>query len=486
MKKILSLTLTLALLILTCCTALTVSAAAPSVSVSASGTSVTVGSTVKVTVKYTADAIGAFDATMSYNDAVLQYVSAAGNGGALSANGGAGLVRFSNYLSSAAKTYTFTVTFKAKATGSTDVKLQTQDLVDFNTVQTVGTPSGSVKINVQNPSLSGNANLTELYISSGKLSPAFSANVTSYNIEIPYAVTVLTVSVNTADKNAKVDVTGSKQMKVGKNTRVIKVTAPNGTVKSYTLNITRLENDGTATEGTTPAVESSKVTVGDQTKYIAKELKNIAIPAGYEQTTVTINDTLFPAVQNAARSLTLLYLTDDKGANGAFYTYNSADMTFSQFIGATDKGGVYALLTPDNTVTVPDGCTQSFIEIEGKTVVAWSFPDPAMSTYHLVYATSPAGNTGLYLYDTLEATFQRYTAMTATVIETEEDVPAEESSSFTAWFGKVKTAVVNFFARLMRLGSIRVVAIGIGVGLLLVGIVFGIILLVNRPRNYKH
>lgn len=267
-----------------------VSAASATAKVTANKSTVTVGSTVTVTVTHTANTnVSVFDATLNYDASVLEFVSISGaNNG-----GGAGVLTISYFATAkpSGKSHSFTVTFKAKATGSSKVSMSSTGIADWD-LNSLGSASGSTTISVQNPSLSGNADLTELYISSGSLSPAFSPKVTSYNIVIPNNVTVLTVSAETADKNAKITVEGSKNMQVGKNVRKVIVTAPNGTKKTYTLNITRQEGTGNETGTTTapnaPATDASKVTVGEETLYIAKDIKDVTLPAGFEQVALTV------------------------------------------------------------------------------------------------------------------------------------------------------------------------------------------------------
>lgn len=494
MKKTLSILLALIITILLFSSTLSVSAAGTSVKVTASNTAPSVGSEVKITVTYTADkAIGCMRGFIKYDASVLEIDLANSksvetvNDKDISATGGAGVLKLVWYHSqSKDKTLSFTLVFKAKKAGSSNITLTTEELSDTNE-DLFNSPSGSVTVNVQNPQKSGNANLSELYISSGSLSPAFSPSVTSYNIVIPYSVTVLKVSAETEDKDAKVTVEGSKNMKVGKNTRVIKVTAPNGTVKSYTLNITRQEGTGsttpTGTEEPTQNNEAAKVTVGDQVLYISKDLKDVTLPVGYEQVNVTVNDAAFPSVQDKSRSIVLLYLTDENGGNGAFYVYNTATMTFSEFCSVNITAGVYAFLTPDGSVIIPEGFTQTFVTVNEKTIAAWNFPDEAMKDYYLVYALSPAGTKGLYQYDTVEGTLQRYTPHTVETTPVVEQDPNEVTEQDEGFFAKIKAFFGTFVA---RFGMTRLILMAAGVVILIAAIVVLIVLLAKRPKDYRH
>lgn len=470
------------------CAVIPVSAAGASVAVTASTTKPSVGGNVTVTVKYTAPStIGSVDATVKYDASVLEYVSATG----ATASGGSGVVTLSYFetSSSPSKTRTVTLNFKAKKAGTSAVNVTTSEIADWTNYTSLGTPSGKVTVNVQNPQKSGNANLSALYISSGSLSPKFSANVTSYSIVIPNSVTVLTLSAETEDKDATIAIEGSKNMKVGKNVRKVIVTAPNGTTKTYTLNITRQEATGNATDktqtGATTAPqagnEAAKVTVGDAVLYIATDLKDITLPQGYEQVELTVNDVAFPSVQDKSRSITLLYLVDEAGKNGAFYVYDTAAMTFSEFASATVQAGVYAILMPDAATVIPDGFTQKFVQLGDKTVVAWAFPQAEQADYYLVYALSPQGTKGLYRYDTVENTFQRYVHIeSAPTVADEVPEPQVDNSSIFA-------KITDFFSGLLaRYGAVRLILVSVAVVLLLTALIIAIVLIAKRPRNCKH
>lgn len=488
MKRIVSTVFAVLLTVMLFSSALPVSAATGSVAVSANSTSVTVGQTVKVTVKYSAGVnLGSLDATLTYDASIMEYVSADG----VSANGNAGTVKLSWYETSASpsKTRSFTLTFKSKKTGSCTFALSTGELSDWD-FNSLGVPSGKVTVSVKNPQKSSNANISKLYISSGTLSPKFSPDVTTYHVTVPYSVTVFTVSVTAADKDAAVAVEGSKNMKVGKNTRVIKITAPNGTVKSYTIHITRQEKTAEDTEPDTtpqtPAEDASKVTVGEEIRYISKMVKEDQIPLGYVKGEVTVGDVTYPAAKDKSGEVTLLYLLDDQKKNGAFYMYDQVTKAFSNFIAASSPTGVYTLLTPSASLLIPSGFTQSFIKIEEQTVTAFAFPaEQKMQEFYLVYALSPSGNKGLYCYDTKEGTFQRYVVKEELPTVTQPDPqPVEKPANIfvKAWNG-VKGAYQSLLARFggLRLGLLA----GCGV-LLIAAIVVLIVLLAKRPKNCKH
>jgi len=124
---------------------------------------------------------------------------------------------------------------------------------------------------------SNNADLSGLSLSSGSLSPSFGVNTTSYNAEVNYDVSSITVTATVAGSGATVAVNGTTvtsgtasgliNLNVDENTTITTVvTADDGTTtKTYTVVVTRLEglytvtyNVGTVnTTGTVPVDETN-------------------------------------------------------------------------------------------------------------------------------------------------------------------------------------------------------------------------------------
>jgi alpha-tubulin suppressor-like RCC1 family protein len=111
-----------------------------------------------------------------------------------------------------------------------------------------GTTRGA---NVVFTTANNNANLSNLSLSSGSLSPVFSQSVSSYTASVSSATSAITVTPTTATPTSTVKVnglpvaSGALSMSVflmpGNNVITVVVTAQDGTTtKSYTLNVTRL------------------------------------------------------------------------------------------------------------------------------------------------------------------------------------------------------------------------------------------------------
>lgn len=112
-------------------------------------------------------------------------------------------------------------------------------------------------VNIQR--LSNNADLSELLLSSGTLSPTFLADTTEYTASVPNDVSSLTVTASVTDSHAAMTVNGiaaasgaasdAISLNVGANTIPVVVTAQDGTTKTYTITVTRAEAPSTGGGG---------------------------------------------------------------------------------------------------------------------------------------------------------------------------------------------------------------------------------------------
>ena len=129
--------------------------------------------------------------------------------------------------------------------------------VGSNTVKvTVTAENGSKKeytitvTRAQDPNYvaSNNANLKEITINQGILSPAFKADQTEYVVYLPYEVTKFNASGTTADSKASAAATGDVALEVGENKVTVVATAEDGSKKEYHITVMRMPQLG-AEEG---------------------------------------------------------------------------------------------------------------------------------------------------------------------------------------------------------------------------------------------
>jgi len=97
----------------------------------------------------------------------------------------------------------------------------------------------------------GDATLKSLSVSGYTLSPTFKKNVNTYSMKVKNNITGLDVTAIPNSDKATVTISGNKNWKEGVNVVTIKVTAEDGTVNTYTVNVTRESSDSGKTTTTT-------------------------------------------------------------------------------------------------------------------------------------------------------------------------------------------------------------------------------------------
>lgn len=106
------------------------------------------------------------------------------------------------------------------------------------------------------PAVDGNPNnkLRSINVDGYTLTPTFNMDVSSYDLIVEGSAASVNITAETIDGNASVSGTGTVNLNVGLNTIKLTVTAENGDVREYTLNINR-RDDGSASQpgATAPA-----------------------------------------------------------------------------------------------------------------------------------------------------------------------------------------------------------------------------------------
>ena len=299
--------------------------------VSVSSKSVTVGSTVTITVKFSQSNIGAVGANFSYDASILQYTGGSGTSG----GGGSGKIVLS---AGAAGTSSLSasIKFKALKVGSATVSVSTYEFYDMDT-NPVGKVSGSGKITVK-----------EATVSTPKPSTSASAK-------------------------------------------------PSPSASGTTASPTPL----------TSALPPVPVTVNGTPLYIVQDLSAVPLPGDFTLTEVPYQSGTIKAAVRSDGKLTLAYLADASGQNGAFYVMDTATSAFYPYIHLAAAGTYTVLQLPPST-SVPDGYQQANLTLDGKSVPSWQQSQGKNPEFYLLYAMSPKGDTGFYLYDSTEGSIQRY------------------------------------------------------------------------------
>lgn len=257
------------------------------------------------------------------------------------------------------------------------------------------------------PAAGNDANLTALKVSSGSLSPAFSANRTSYTVTVENSVTKMTVSASAA-AGATVSGAGNISLAVGDNKCTVTVTAADGvTKKTYTITIRRLEED-TASEQPAPADDSDALAVQiDGAGYhLMTDLSPLAVPAGFALSSSSYSGIPVPAYTDDRAEFTLYGLTPDAGGTPDYYTYNAKTNAFEavKYLNTPDR--FFIFLTTDKELSAPEGFYAKTASVGDVLVDGFAYDDSALGDFAVIYCFVN-GQYGYYRYDSREGTLQR-------------------------------------------------------------------------------
>ena len=126
-------------------------------------------------------------------------------------------------------------------TTNSSTNSQTSNTSTTEKNQTTSNTETANKVETQKEK-SSNANLKNLGIKPHDFS-GFKSGKTSYDVNVPEDTESVEVYAVVQDSSAKVSGTGKKELKIGENTVEVVVTAEDGTTKTYTINITRKEQE---------------------------------------------------------------------------------------------------------------------------------------------------------------------------------------------------------------------------------------------------
>ena len=402
-------------------------AASATISVTASPTKVVVGNTVTVTVKLSsASSLGAwnFD-VMASSNLTLTYSS------------------FQNSLyvadvasSTNQKSKTYTFKFKAKSSGTATVAIKNSYVLDYDE-NVMSTTNGSRTISIitqkqLEDSYSKNNNLASLSIQGATLSPEFNKDVLEYTTELPPETTKINIEASVEDKKASVAGVGEIDVTDGNNRLEVKVTAENGTVKTYVINAVVKEYN------------PIEVKIGESKYTVVRKKAMLEAPRNYTETTITMNDEQIPAFTNEITKFTLIGLKDSEG-NIDYYIYDQSNDTYT----------LYMELSFDKLVFYPMEVDAKDISKEyKKTSVLYgdqeveAYKIKASSRFALLYGMNvETGEKAYYLFDTKDNTLQYYNSE-------EMDILNKENN--------------KFFVAIIILGAVSLLSIILNILLLIV------------------
>lgn len=449
MKKTIKLTVSLLMIfcLMISMFVITVSAA----SVTTNGGNYEVGQSVKIPVKYTADAgLFAVEVKATYNSSVLRLESVSGVSASDVQNKNGTINFIDDNFSNDSRTSSYTLNFTAIAAGNSNISIS----VTGSDGDKEFPASASAAITVVTPKPSSNANLASIKLSSGSLSPAFNANTTNYTATVKYSVESITITGAVADGGATYTGGGTFALAVGDNQRALTVTAADGTKKTYTINIKRMTEQETAdAEQAARDADPLLVIINSVDYTIVNNFEGITIPAGFTQATATRKESEITVLNDDAGKYQICYLVDANGENGAFYIRDSEDQ-FTKLVYISTNGKMYIVEELGDYGNMPAGFRLSKCSIDGTEAEAIVYEDEVLKDFYILNCYID-GTVGYYRFDTVDGTLQRAVDFDAALSIETTDVPVEKDNGKFAWFtnmtsiGKIVFLIVVFVAVLL-------------------------------------
>lgn len=402
-----------------------IDAQAANVVIALSASTVSVGNNVTATISVSGSDISAYTIYVSYNSSVLQYNSASGSA---IVNGGGGTV-----TASGTSAGSFSISFTAIANGSGSITTSGSDVYDINgnaisishagatvTVATASnngdtnngnatTEAGETTETTEDDGRSADCDLASLQVSPGTLTPAFSADRTTYSLQVDEDVTSVVVSASAADGNATTSVSGANSIQKGKNTVRVTVTAENGAVKVYTINVQAGEDVG----------DPVATIDGKEYSFVMNE-DGLEAPEGFTAGTTTYKDWDVLSYESPNKKIRVVCLKDEDGENHWFIMDAEKDV-FTPYQEYSSQYNRYIITAVPDGVAIPDGFKETTLKIGDNSVIAYQYDDIADKDLYLVYAINVEGEEGFYEYDAKEQAFLRYVPM---IVSEEVLVPA--------------------------------------------------------------
>ncbi len=412
---------------------------------------------------------------LEYDDSVLEYKE--GNG-----VGNAGVIKVVE-SPTGSKSVKYNLTFKAIKAGSCTFSVTdcTYDILgDNNSATTKKFGGASATMTVKDPSLSSDAKLKSLKVTGFSLSPSFSSTTTSYKITVPYETKKINVSATPSDSAAKVkSVSGNTNLKVGKNTVTVSVEAPNGTLKKYTITVTRSkkeekeETDDTSSDDSESEIidESPlETTVEGSLFTIAQTIPQEILFDGFSIEVSKVNGYDIETAVDADKNYKIFYLKSQDSEDLTPYLYDEALDTFEKLKYGSFNNKNYIFAQIPNDFDYSGTMTLSNQNIGEFSVQCLNYTSSNISEFYYVYCFVD-GEFSWYRYDVLEKSLQRF--------------PEFQPSTTTQV--QPKDNIFTRFASLSTNGKVIIIALFIallGVFSLLILIIFYFVKkAVSRPEN---
>lgn len=321
-------------------------AASAKVWITSEATEFTVGESVLVYITISSDtAFGDFEANLTYDDEVLEYV-----GKHSFITGSSGFLRIKD-MNIIEEEYDrkYALEFKAITVGTSKIAFQNSIMVyDFETGIEMAVSSNDMTVDVKAAeTASTNAYLSALKISPSELNPPFDKEVFQYNTIVNNNTKKLVIDATRENESAVVQISGNDSLKEGENKINVTVVAESGNVIEYTINVFRESapeegetlNDGNSSPSTMhgsfqiTTIEDELFAIYNGAYKLVKPGPEVEIPKNYIKTRIIISDTsieVYAPENNLEYDFLLIYAENEMGEAG-FYQYDRVEKTLQRY-----------------------------------------------------------------------------------------------------------------------------------------------------------
>lgn len=318
------------------------------------------------------------------------------------------------------------ITITAKSAGTSVITITPTDATSYDGDAITGNRTITITVNnkpTSNPNTGGNSSgtsntstpvkkksnnnyLSSLTVDGYSLDKEFKKDELEYSLVVESGTDKVIINAQLDDDKAKVTGIGEIALKEEDNKLEIKVTAEDGSTRTYILNV-KIEE-----------LNPVEVTI-DKKKYsiVRKEIDSIKIPNGYEKSTIKIGDEDILCYKNNKTKNILMILQDDKGNNN-LYSYNEKTKKYTLYSSLTLGNTTLSIIDmPSNLV--PKGYTKVSFKYDDTKLEGYQYIESNKtyaaddgvkgSDFYLIYAINEkTGEKALYVFDKLEGTIQRF------------------------------------------------------------------------------
>lgn len=318
----------------------------------------------------------------------------------------------------------YSVTVRPTSAGSISCQVTGARLTNMSSDSWISLPGKAVTITVKAPAVvtpktySSNNNLKSLGVEGYTITPAFSKDKLEYTLEVPNDTKKVNIIFQKEDDKASVSGVGERELSEGLNKIEVKVTAENGNIKTYVINITVKELD------------PINVKIGSEQYTIIRKEGILEKPENYEKSTIKISNEDVLCYKNEVTKTILIGLKDKKG-NSSYYIYDENKHTYTKYNNI--KIGTLSLSVIDMPKDkLPSGYSKVSLAYNEDKIEAYQNIDKHVTyaatedvegnDFYLVYAVNEVtGKESVYMYDKKENTIQRFNGSLISKYEDKND-----------------------------------------------------------------